>query len=70
MKTYYLHTIDQQPAFFDGTTICFVGRRPGVLCLSLAQIRREQKLSRIYRGQHKFEPMAYGYVRVTLPTRT
>lgn len=61
MTTAYIHTIDSQPAFFDGDQIVFAanskeGRykaRP--VCYSLDQIHTEQKLSQAYRDKKKYD---------------
>jgi hypothetical protein len=71
--TYYLHTINDCPAFFDGEQICFAGgatsRSPQRLCRSLRQIRREQSASVRNRKRWGFEAGSdqIGYVRVHLP---
>ena len=72
MKTYYLHTIDDQPAFFDGDQICFAGgpyaRHKQPLSLSLRQIRREQRISAASRARWGMEDWGKrGYVRVHVP---
>ena len=67
----YLHTIRGKPAFYDGMQICcgFVGgrhRNRQPLCVSLRQIRREQRSAVEWRWDHGFDadPEDYGYVRV------
>lgn len=71
-KTYYLHTIDSRPAFYEpGQQICFaqVYGKPARLARSLAQIRSEQKKSLAWRRSlgYSHEAEGYGYKRVRLP---
>jgi hypothetical protein len=72
-RTYYLHTINNYPAFFDGEQICFAGgassRSPQRLCRSLRQVRREQSASARNRARWGFADWSdrLGYVRVHLP---
>lgn len=42
-----MHTLDGQPAYFDGTQVVFIGQRVGrkILLDSLDELRRQQKLS-------------------------
>lgn len=69
-KTYYMHTLDGRPAFFDGEQICFLRRfgKPSMaLAKSLKQIRLQQARSNEFRrslGDYD-EIKRYGYVRVT-----
>lgn len=71
--TYYLHTIDGRPAFFDrGEQICFINSYgPSVpdLVPSLRQIRAEQKASAAWREENFCgnENNGYDYVRVRFP---
>ena len=64
----YVHTLDGLPAGFDGQ-ICFAGQRSGRLpvCLSLSQVRREQKLSRAFRISEGFYIPQYDYVVMDIP---
>lgn len=70
MKTYYLHTIDGLPATFDGYQICFAGfyGPASKLATSLAQIRREQKISAANREKDGWSAYAYklGYRRYSI----
>lgn len=69
MTTYYLHTLDGKPAFFNGEYIHFSnGERGGQLATSLQQIRREQELSNALYGYRDDDLERYGYVRVRVTT--
>lgn len=63
-KTYYMHTLNGMPAgFFDGKSVCFSS--DVVLCASLRQIRKEQRVS--MRNDDSPSDFRYGYQRVRLP---
>lgn len=64
--TMYMHTLDGQPASFDGRDyIHFAdGRHPAMLVSTLRRLRWEQKLASPGAGRFTF-----GYVRVEIPTR-
>ncbi len=75
MTWFYLHTIDDQPAYFNGEQLVFArgtyARRPQPLVQSLAQIRHEQKLDRAYRTANNLgQAYELSYVRVSLPRPT
>lgn len=71
---FYMHTIDGQPAFFDGEQLVYAERRDHweddysvvVLCTSEEQVREEQRASIAYRKQHKWTPSRYDFVIVSL----
>ncbi len=71
MKVYYMHTINDFPAIFDGGQVCYMRNygKPNPLALSLKQIREEQKASAQYRRKMGFSNIAYeyGYRRVCAP---
>lgn len=75
-KSYYIHTLNGKPAFFDGDQICYatIYQRAGnVACKSLQQIRREQVKSERWRYEMFGEQATrhqYGYVRFTVPQET
>lgn len=61
----YMHTVDNQPATYDGEQICFAVRtRPIKLANSLRQIRREQHATIRWRLAQKWDAKGYGYMRV------
>ena len=70
MKTYYLHTIDHIPAYFDGEQIVYSMRGGYVrcgqwLCESLAEIRSNEAASRLFRKRNELlDQGKIGYVRV------
>ncbi len=73
-NNYYLHTLDDKPAYFDGRQICFCfqggdHRSRQRLVRDLKQIRKEQEASRRWRDEMGYENSVwrYGYVRVSLP---
>ena len=69
-ETYYMHTIDGQPATFDGDQICFAHPRHGnPLRRSLAEIKADRKRTERYRRTlgFRFEPKIYGHIRVRTP---
>lgn len=62
----YMHTIDGRPATFDGYQICYATfyGKPNILADSLAQIRKEQKLTERNRKADGYETIGdYGYLR-------
>lgn len=69
--TYYLHTMEGEPAYFDGDQIVFVsrGRHAAVLVDSLATIRKQIRATEQFRLRHgfSFDPEEHCYVRVRLP---
>jgi hypothetical protein len=70
MTVYYMHTIDDKPASFDGDQVCFLGLRDrGVLCKSLQQIRTQQMATKRYRSAAGFstDKFTLGYVREETP---
>ena len=69
MKTYYLHTIDGKAATFDGYQICYASfyGKPNQLATSLAQIRKEQLISKAYREEAGIEDVGIiSYLRYSL----
>lgn len=71
-RTYYLHTLNGEPAGWDGSQISYVSggaRSRGVALLrsSLQQIRREQQAAIRFRAGQGWGEMRYSYVRVVLP---
>ncbi len=68
-KKYYMHTLNERPAEFDGRRIVYMTfyGDPGVLARDLKQIRREQDLSRKFREARGWQPMIGSHVRVTVP---
>lgn len=70
MKTYYMHTINDTPAFMseNDEQICYMSfyGKPNPLAESLKQIRREQQATIRYRKQCGFknDKDKYGYRRV------
>lgn len=72
--TYYMHTLDDQPASFDGKDYIYFagGNAPVILVESLRQIRREQqkeiaRYNRDYspeRGRGIMERLGYAKVRM------
>jgi hypothetical protein len=73
-KTYYLHTLDGMPAFFDGDQIVFTvpggwHRNQQKLCTSLRQIRRQHEDSKRWREAQGFEEHTeHDYARVVVPS--
>ena len=71
--TYYLHTINDYPAGYDGYQICYADNlgRAVVLCTSLRQIRMEQRLSKRNRLRDEFtvSDVQYGYKRVSVKAK-
>jgi hypothetical protein len=73
-KTYYLHTLDGETAFFDGDQIVFAApgglhRNQQKLCTSLRQIRREHEASCRWREAQGFEEHTeHDYIRVVVPS--
>jgi len=68
--TYYLHTINNSPAFYDGYQICFAihyGKAAPLAC-SLVQIRKEQRRSKYNRLRDglPISDAKYGYCRVSV----
>jgi len=67
MKTkYYIHTLDGQPATFDGGQVCFASYygEPNRLATSLKQIREEQQASKtLRRSEGSEDACEYGYRR-------
>ncbi len=69
---YYMHTINNCPAqYVEGSQIYYAhGRRGGQgvrrLATSLKQIKKEQKLSALWRVKQNFTDtfLNYGYVRI------
>jgi hypothetical protein len=61
-RTIYIHTINDEPAVFDGNEIVYASPyKAGVPAESLAQIKREQRAS--YRYRQSDEVVEYGYRR-------
>jgi hypothetical protein len=70
MTTYYMHTLDGQPASFaekDGGIFFPSGNAKVRLVRSLATIRREQNSDREWCAARGVAPLRYGYVRVEVP---
>lgn len=80
-RTYYLHTIDKQPAYFSKTDgqIVFAEdntwrdhHAPQYLRKTVRQIRRDQQTAvrnrKKWFGANAIEVGKYGYVRVVLPS--
>lgn len=74
MTTYYMHLLDGKPAYFDRDQVCFMmrggfTRAKQTLCVSLKQIRSEQKRSGQWREQQGYSDhdWEYSYVRVVAP---
>lgn len=75
-RNFYMHTIDDQPASFDGVDYIYfaTGNTPVVLAKSLRQIRREQQkdIARTRRDYDldvlKKSIERQGYVLVRLPS--
>lgn len=71
-RTYYLHTIDEKPAYFDGDQVVFNGGRwargPQPLATSLRQIKDERLRSILFRLKRGWRSGdgRYGHVRVTV----
>ena len=68
MTVKYMHTIDGMPAAFDGDQICyrsFYGKAQP-LCDDLAQIKREQQLTKKYRDSMGFSDYEtkYSHLRI------
>lgn len=68
----YMHTLNGEPARFDGEQIIYArSRRPVPLATSLAQIRREQRATRAFRRRIGIawldarHPVSYGYRSVS-----
>jgi len=66
-KTIYIHTIDGQPAYFSepDNQIVYVCHydKFAIPAYSLAQIRKEQKITKEYRKLSGFYDNGYGYKR-------
>lgn len=69
MTPYYMHTLDGQPAVFDGYQISLMVRQPrNVLAMSLGQIKRERRLSQRWRKSMGFSnKLSYGHFPVSPP---
>jgi len=71
MKSYYMHTLNEKPAAFDGTQIVFMNfyGKPNKVYRSLKEIRRHEKQATAYRAAQGFwfNIGEYGYFRVGLP---
>ena len=65
-KTYYIHTIDNAPARFDGDTIVDGGNSVPVVT-TLARLRREQRSAVRYDSGWNIHGVDYGYIRVRVP---
>lgn len=67
----YMHTLNSMPAYYyPGEQICYAVRtRPILLCDSLAQIKREQKATALWRNSEGFdcENKSFGWVKVESP---
>ncbi len=68
IELYYMHTVNDQPAMFDGDQIVFglSDIASHEMRRSLRQIRRDQQRSREFRKSYK-DPLGaftYGYIRV------
>ncbi len=67
MKIKYMHTLGQHPESFTGEQITYtVVTRPIELCDSLAEIKKQRRLSLRWRKKQGFFPMLanYGHRRV------
>ena len=75
MKTFYMHTLNGRPAYYDGTKIVFAMRggyvrRGQWLCESLDEIRKQQRQSfRWRRDQGLDNRWDHGYVRMHVSER-
>lgn len=68
-----MHMVDGSPAEFSNGAIWFAARRgrPCLLATSLRQIRREQKINRVYDAENGHDgEFSYGYQRVAAPGAT
>lgn len=67
--TRYMHTIDRQPAFYDGNQIVFASGVVKQTASTIRQIRREQRATRRWRRDqgYSLEVGQLGYVRVEMP---
>lgn len=73
MKKLYLHTIKGRLAFYEkGQQIYYINPRRGLelpkyACKSLRQIKREQRLSNLWRDKRNFNScLDYGHVIINL----
>ena len=70
MTTYYLHTLDGAPAYFDpklgALMFATSNGKAAPLATSLRQIRREQRIDQ----EHKGSTVTYGYTRVSVENRS
>lgn len=57
MVSKYMHTINGKPGTFDGYQICYATfyGKPNILCESLDQIRKEQRLTKENRERDGFK---------------
>lgn len=62
----YMHTIEGQPAWYDGEQICYASwRRVIPLVRDLATIKRQRRAANDWRTMQGFEPNEnYGHFRV------
>lgn len=72
MKTYYMHTMDGQPAYFDGRSIWFWGnhrQKTCRLCDSLAELRQQQEKAKYWWQNEMRTPFlrSLDYIRVAVP---
>jgi len=70
MKTFYIHTLNGIPATFDGYQICYsiYFGKPNIAVKSLAQIKREQKISIANREADGYDNKAkFGHLRYASP---
>lgn len=69
-RTYYMHTLNGEPAYFDGDQVVFATfyGKAAPLARSLNQIRAEQRKSGEWREMQGFKDHdRYGHLRVRLP---
>lgn len=71
--TYYMHTVNGSPAYFNGEQIVYWPNRLSrkhrpSMATSLAQIRDEQRRSSEQRKAWGFDPIisSYSYIRIVL----
>lgn len=67
--TYYMHTLDGKPAYFDGEHIYLIRQfgKSKTIGKSLRQIKREQQIDKRNSESRIFD-YEYGYVRLRVPS--
>ena len=68
VKKVYIHLVNDQPGYYNGEQIV-IAEKPisrKQLCITLKQVREQQKLSNQWRQQQSFEKQKYSYLALEL----